>query len=183
MLRTCLAAARVDGTVSVMVEPIALYHARELHGSDDEAWLWPYAAPANWKDEHIEIGRARTYGSGHDLTMITFGNGLPMSLQVAKRLGGTGSAVRVLDLRWLAPLPVKDVLREAEATGRVLIVDETRCSGGVSEAVISELVDSGYAGRLARVCSADSFVPLGPAAAHVLLGEAEIEAAARRLLS
>jgi len=182
MLRSCLAAARVDGTVSVMVEPIALYHARDLHGPEDEAWLWPYAAPDKWAQEHVEIGRARVHGSGRDLLIVTFGNGLPMSLRVAKRLGATGIAVRVLDLRWLAPLPVTDIVGEAETTDRVLIVDETRCSGGTSEAVIAGLVDSGYTGRLARVCSSDSFVPLGPATAHVLLGEAEIETAARRLL-
>jgi 2-oxoisovalerate dehydrogenase E1 component len=181
MLRTALAAARIDGTVSVMVEPIALYHARDLHIQDDAAWLWPYAAPEHWAAEHIEIGRGRTYGSGRDLTMVTFGNGVPMSLRVAKRLGSAGVGVRVLDLRWLAPLPVADLLREAQVTSNVLVVDETRCNGGVSEAVIATLVDQGYSGRMARVCSADSVIPLGPAAAHVLLGEAEIEAAALRL--
>ena len=31
MLRTCLAAAEVDGAVCVFLEPIALYHTRDLH--------------------------------------------------------------------------------------------------------------------------------------------------------
>ena len=31
MLRTCLAAAAVDGSVCVFLEPIALYHTRDLH--------------------------------------------------------------------------------------------------------------------------------------------------------
>ena len=31
MLRTCLAAAEVDGSVCVFLEPIALYHTRDLH--------------------------------------------------------------------------------------------------------------------------------------------------------
>ena len=31
LLRTCVAAAAVDGTVSVFLEPIALYHTRDLH--------------------------------------------------------------------------------------------------------------------------------------------------------
>jgi len=35
---------------------------------------------------------------------------------------------------------------------------------------------------MARVTSADSFIPLGDAAAHVLVSEPEIEQAARRLL-
>ena len=110
--------------------------------------------------------------------MITFGNGVPMSLRVAHRLGEGGIAADVLDLRWLAPLPIDDVLAAAQSTGRVLVVDETRHAGGVGEGVITALVEGGFAGRIARVASRDSFVPLGPAADHVLLGEDEIEKAA-----
>src|SRR5258708_37693219 len=63
-----------------------------------------------------------------------------------------------------------------------LALDETRQSGGVSEGVIAALIDGGFTGTVARVTSADSFIPLGEAAAHVLLRQADIEAAARRLL-
>ena len=57
-------------------------------------------------------------------------------------------------------------------TGRVLVVDETRRTGGVSEGVIAALADPGYRGMVARVTSADSFIPLGDAAGHVLVSEA-----------
>ena len=70
-----------------------------------------------------------------------------MSLRVAQRLAEDGIDARVVDLRWLAPLPVADILREAEATGRVLIVDETRKSGGVSEGVVGALVDAKLQGQ------------------------------------
>nr|WP_203590765.1 thiamine pyrophosphate-dependent enzyme [Streptomyces sp. SID13031] len=172
MLHTCAAAARAEGTVSVFLEPIALYHRRDLHADGDDQWLAPYPT------EHVPIGRGRTYGDGRDLTIVTFGNGLPMSLRVAARLPG----VRVLDLRWLAPLPLEDLLREATTTGRVLVVDETRRTGGVSEGVLSALIDAGYTGALARVTSEDSFVPLGNAARQVLLSEETVEAAVRKLL-
>ncbi|QNE20501.1 MFS transporter [Kribbella qitaiheensis] len=173
MLHTCAAAARSDGTVCVFLEPIALYHRRDLITGGDERWL------AEYPTAYVPIGRARTYGDGDRLTIVTFGNGVPMSLRVAARLPG----VRVLDLRWLAPLPIEDLLREATATGSVLVADETRRSGGVSEGVLAALIDSGYAGRLARVTSEDSFVPLGDAARQVLLSEETIEAAARELLA
>jgi 2-oxoisovalerate dehydrogenase E1 component len=91
--------------------------------------------------------------------------------------------VRVFDLRWLAPLPAEQLRAEAERTGRVLVVDETRQSGGVSEGVIAALADAGYRGTMARVTSADSFIPLGDAAAHVLVSETDIERAAGRLLA
>src|SRR5207244_2911762 len=45
LLRTCLAAAAVDGTVSVFLEPIALYHTRDLHTGGDGLWACPYPAP------------------------------------------------------------------------------------------------------------------------------------------
>jgi 2-oxoisovalerate dehydrogenase E1 component len=174
MLRTCLAAAATDGTVSVFLEPIALYHARDLHCAGDGGWL---------SVDHgvqVPIGRARVHGPvTADLTMITFGNGVPMSLRVAERLRPQGIPVRVLDLRWLAPLPVADLVAEAERTGRVLVVDETRHDGGVGEGVITALVEHGFSGPLARVSSQNSFVPLGTAAQHVLLGEDEIEQAAQ----
>jgi 2-oxoisovalerate dehydrogenase E1 component len=177
MLHTCVAAARTDGTVCVFLEPIALYHRRDLYDEGDGAWLANYPEPG----AHVPIGAGRTYGEGRDLTMVAFGNGLPMSLRVARRLAPAGIGVRVLDLRWLAPLPVEDLLREATATGKVLVVDETRRSGGVSEGVLAALVDAGYDGRMARVASEDSFVPLGDAARQVLLSEDTIEAAARSL--
>jgi 2-oxoisovalerate dehydrogenase E1 component len=182
MLRTCLAAAHVDGAVCVFLEPIALYHTRDLHQPGDAAWLSPYADPQHWAEQHVPIGHGRVYGRGADLTLVTFGNGVPMSLRVARRLAATGVGVRVFDLRWLAPLPAEQLQAEAELTGRVLVVDETRQSGGVSEGVIAQLADAGYRGRLARVTSADSFVPLGDAAAHVLVSESDIERAARLLL-
>ncbi|MDN5852060.1 MAG: thiamine pyrophosphate-dependent enzyme [Actinomycetia bacterium] len=177
MMHTCLAAAAVDGRVCVFLEPIALYHTRDLYEADDAAWLAPYPNPADSASQ-VPIGSARTYGSGDDLTIVTFGNGLAMSLRAARRLEGQGVTSRVVDLLWLAPLPVDDILGAAEATGRVLVVDETRRSGGVSEPVITALVDGGFRGPIARVASEDSFIPLGSASRHVLLDEDEIVFAA-----
>jgi 2-oxoisovalerate dehydrogenase E1 component len=104
-----------------------------------------------------------------------------MSLRVARRLEASGIHSRVVDLRWLAPLPVADMVREAGATGRVLIVDETRETGGVGEGILATLIDHGFTGRIERVASKDSFIPLGDAALHVLLSEETIEAAAVKL--
>ena len=177
MLRTCVAAARADGSVCVFLEPIALYHTRDLHEEGDELWL---ASP---RAEHVPVGAAYTHRGGDDLTIVTWGNGLFMSLRVARRLLERGIGASIVDLRWLAPLPVDEILREANATGRTLVVDETRRTGGVGEGVVAELVDAGYAGPLARVSSKDSFIPLGDAARLVLLSEQEIEEAAMRLLT
>jgi 2-oxoisovalerate dehydrogenase E1 component len=178
MLRTCVAAAIADSTLSVFLEPIALYHRRDLYEAGDHGWL------AVDHEEHVPIGRARSYRSeSAALTIISFGNGVPMSLRVARRLAAAGVVADVVDLRWLAPLPVEDLLAAARSTGRVLVVDETRHSGGVGEGVVTTLVEGGFTGPIQRVASQDSFVPLGAAAEHVLLSEDEIEKAGLGLVS
>jgi 2-oxoisovalerate dehydrogenase E1 component len=179
MLRTCVAAARVAGSVCVFLEPIALYMTRDLHAAGDGGWLCAYAPDA----ETVAIGSPRLYGDGGDLLVVSFANALWMSLRVARRLEEQhGVRCTVLDLRWLSPLPAAELVREANRVGRVLVVDETRRSGGVSEGVMAALIDGGYGGPLARVAAADSFIPLGAAAEHVLVGEAEIERAALALV-
>ncbi len=45
MLRSCLAAAELDGSVSIFLEPIALYHQRDLYEPGDSGWLAGYDPP------------------------------------------------------------------------------------------------------------------------------------------
>jgi 2-oxoisovalerate dehydrogenase E1 component len=180
MLRTCAAAAKVDGAVCVFLEPIALYMTRDLHEDGDGEWATAYPPP----DVHVPMGVGRTYGDGGDLTIVTWANGLWMSLRAARVLEREhGVRCRVLDLRWILPLPVDDLVREARATGRVLVVDECRSTGGVSEGVFTALVDQGVNAAMARVAGDDVYIPLGAAANLVLVQEADILAAALALAS
>lgn len=103
-----------------------------------------------------------------------------LSLRAARRLQEDfGEHWRVVDLRWLAPLPIEDMINEGLATGRVLVVDETRHSGGVGEAIVTAMLSQGHRGGLQRIAARDSFIPLGAAADLVLVGEDDIVAAAR----
>ncbi|MER7167534.1 thiamine pyrophosphate-dependent enzyme [Micromonospora sp. NPDC000207] len=181
LLRQCLALAEQEGRVCVFLEPIALYHQRDLHTDGDGGWLAPYPPPADWAS--TPLGEVRTVrDDGTDLALVSFGNGVPMSLQVADTLAAEGVRTRVVDLQWLAPLPAASLVAALDGASRVLVVDETRHSGGVAEAVVAALVDAGRTGPIARVNSVDSYVPLGPAADQVLLGTADILTAARTLL-
>ncbi len=182
MLRTCVAAAEAAGTVSLFLEPIALYHTRDLLDPGDGRWLAPYLPPGDWSAGHVPLGRARVARPGSDLVILTWANGLYMSLRTAERLAREGIDCRVVDLRWLRPLPVEQIREHSFDTGRVLIVDETRRTGGVGEGVVTDLIEAGYRGRITLVAGEDSFVPLGRAAGTVLVSEDRIEEGARSLL-
>ena len=180
LLRTCAALARVQGKVVAFLEPIALYMAKDLYEPKDGQWQFPYPEPGTY----VPFGSPRRYGDADaDLLIVTYGNGVPMSLRAARRIGqDTGSRVAVLDLRWLKPLSRARIADAARRAGRVLVVDEGRRTGGIAEELFT-LIDEEIGPGLpkARVTGADSYIPLADAANLVLLSEDEIVAAAARL--
>ncbi len=179
MLRGAIAMAVEDGRVVVFLEPIALYHERDLHADGDEGWLTAYPPPP----EHLLPGSVGIYGDTEadaDLLLVSYANGLRLSLQAARRLAADhGLRARVVDLRWLNPLPTEVIRAHAAEVGAVLVVDECRATGGgVADAIVADLAERRIGGRLASVRAVDSFVPLGPATSAVLVGVDQIVAAA-----
>jgi len=177
MLRTCMALAKVDGRVVVILEPIALYMAKDLHVDGDGGWQFEYPAA----NQAIRPGEGAVYHEqNRDLTIVSYGNGLFMSLRAAKSLAEKhGVRARVLDLRWLNPINHDWIAQHARATGRVLVVDECRRAGGLGEAIVAGLVERcGSAVRTDLITAHDTYVPLGPAMPLVMPSEAQILEAA-----
>jgi 2-oxoisovalerate dehydrogenase E1 component len=180
MLRTLAALAKVDGRVTVFLEPIALYMTKDLYEPGDGGWLTAYPAP----DQALVLGEARVYEEGaNDLVIFTYGNGVPMSLRAARAIGKKhGWKVRVVDLRWLVPLNEKLIAQHAKTAKRVIVVDEGRHSAGVGEGVITAITEAGEGAKpLRRVVGADTYTPLAGAAFLVLPGDDDIVAAAAEL--
>lgn len=168
MLRTCVDLSRAHGTVCVFVEPIARYHTRDLEDGDGR-WSEPVDLASR-----TPFGMVRTYGDDAELSIVTFGNGVHLSLRARARLHTEGIAARVIDLRWLAPLPEESLISALSESERVLIVDETRTSGGVGDSVSALLGRRRPDLVTDTLTAADSFVPLGPAADEVLVSVDEI---------
>jgi 2-oxoisovalerate dehydrogenase E1 component len=178
MLRGAIAMAAEDGRIVVFLEPIALYHERDLHADGDGGWLTDYPAPP-WALLPGEIGQ---YGdeSDADVVLVSYANGLRLSLQAAKRLADEhGLSARVIDVRWLAPLPLEAIREQAADVGAVVVVDECRATGGgIADAIVADLAERGIGRTVASVRAVDSFVPLGPATSAVLVGVDQVVAAA-----
>ncbi|MDI1351428.1 MAG: thiamine pyrophosphate-dependent enzyme [bacterium] len=168
MLRTCMHMAAQERRVIVFLEPIALYMTKDLHVPGDNEWLFPYPAP----QEEINLGEVGIYGEG-DIVILTYANGYYLSRKAVKILKEQHQVnVKIVDLRWLSPLPKDAILKEVARAKRVLIVDEGRESGSLSEGLITLLVEHAASDlKLKRITGKDCFIPLGTAWHYVLPNE------------
>jgi 2-oxoisovalerate dehydrogenase E1 component len=162
MLRECVRLAREEQRVVVFVEPIALYPMRDLHSNKDGQWMRVYPAP----DLRINLGEVGVSGDG-PLAIITYGNGHYLSSQATAILKARGIDVRLIDMRWLAPLPVEGILKAVEGAEKILIVDECRATGGQSEALMAMLSERTKLPHT-RLAAEDSFIATGPAYAATM---------------
>jgi 2-oxoisovalerate dehydrogenase E1 component len=181
MLRECVRLAREEQRVIVFVEPIALYMTRDLHAEGDALWTASYQAPGAAKP--VRLGEVGVHGDGTDLAIVTYGNGNYLSRQAEKILADEHEVkARVIDLRWLAPLPEKALLAAVAGCERILIVDECRKTGSQSEALMALFTERMPDTPTARITADDSFIPLGRAATLTLPSRDSILAAALELV-
>ncbi|SVB33849.1 uncharacterized protein METZ01_LOCUS186703, partial [marine metagenome] len=166
MLRTAVREAYENGRVVVFVEPIALYMTKDLYSPKDGKWNFNYP---NVKDE-IPVGEFAPYGNGKALTIITYGNGLYLSLQAQKEIENKSKKkIKVIDLRWLSNIDIPKLMKAISACENVLVVDECRRTGCHGEGLVTQLVGELKKPINIKLHAADdSFISLGIAATATL---------------
>ncbi|MEW2912161.1 thiamine pyrophosphate-dependent enzyme [Leisingera sp. JC11] len=176
MMREAVRLAREEQRVVVFVEPIALYPMRDLHEAKDGGWMRTYPS----RDRRIGLGEVGVHGDGTDLAIVTYGNGRYLSAQVQAELAVKGVDARIVDLRWLAPLPEAALLEAVEGCKNVLIVDECRVTGSQSEGLMALFAEQSNI-PAARIAASDCFIATGPAYGATLPSKDSIIEAALKL--
>lgn len=166
MLRTCMHLAKTQKRVVAFMEPIALYMTKDLHDKGDNGWLFEYPDP----EERIELGEVGVFGNDTEQVILTYGNGYYLSRQAERILRENhGVTVKIIDLRWLAPLPIEAMVREIGQSSKVLIVDESRQTGGPSEQIVTALVEHlSHRPTIRRITGIDSFITIGESWKYLL---------------
>ncbi len=165
LMQEAVRLADEEQRVVVIIEPIARYHARDLYETDDGALCQPDPGP----DYRLPKGQARLCEAGTDLAIITYGNGVYLSRQARKQLAELGLSVRIIDLCWLTGIDHDALYQAVNDCEHILVVDECRRTGSISEELIAELTAHGVAHhRLDRLTAKDSFIALGKAATSTL---------------
>jgi pyruvate/2-oxoglutarate/acetoin dehydrogenase E1 component len=150
--RFMLKAALADPNPVLIFEHIVLYNA--------EGELDPAVTA-------VDIETAKIRRPGRDVTILTYGNSLPKSLEAAAKLAGEGIEAEVVDLRVLRPLDNATIFESVARTRRCVIVDEGWKSGSLSAEIAARLSEERFFeldAPIRRVCSRE--VPV-PYAAHM----------------
>lgn len=146
LLRTSM---RSEG-LTVFMEPKAQYNSVEAQAHVPE-------------DFEVPFGKGRIRHEGKDLTIVTYGNTLLLSLQAAKRLKEEGvGTVEVIDLRSLVPWDKEMVRKSIEKTSKVLIVHEDKVFSGFGAEIAATIASEMFTLLDAPVSRLGStFTPVG----------------------
>jgi pyruvate dehydrogenase E1 component beta subunit len=145
--RHMLAAALADPNPVLIFEHLVLYNAE---GDLDPAVL------------AVDMEHAKVRRAGQDVSLITYGNGLPKCLSAAETLAAEGIDAEVIDLRVLRPLDTATLVESVGRTRRCVIVDEGWRSGSVSAEIAASLAEEAFFeldAPIRRLCGREVPVP------------------------
>ncbi len=136
--------------MTLFLEPKALYND-------------PLAETIVPDDFEVPFGKARVRREGKDLTIITYGNTLPMCMAAADQIKSeTGKEIEVVDLRSLLPLDEESIINSVKKTSRVLVVHEDKVFAGFGGEVAALISDKAFKFLDAPVKRVGStFTPVG----------------------
>jgi acetoin:2,6-dichlorophenolindophenol oxidoreductase subunit beta len=92
----------------------------------------------------VAIGKARTARAGKDVTIVTYGAMVAVSLAAADMLAKDGVDTEVIDLRSLQPWDEAAVLESLARTHRLVVCHEAVEAFGVGAEIVARLADIGF---------------------------------------
>lgn len=135
----------------------------------------------------VPIGKARVAQPGKDLTIVTWGAMVNVSLDAAKKLKESeGIEAEIIDLRTLKPLDEEAVLNSVKKTGRLMVVEEAHKMLGFGDYISATLNEKAILylkGPIVRVAGYDIRYPLYKLEDQYLPDPARVMTAARDVMS
>lgn len=108
----------------------------------------------------VPIGPARRVRAGRDITLIGWGNTVPLCAQVSSTLEQVGVEAEVLDLRSLSPWDERTVLASVEKTAHLVVVHEDNHSCGMGAEILATVAEkSRVPVAMRRVTRPDTHIP------------------------
>lgn len=110
----------------------------------------------------FELGKAKMLRDGNDVLLIASGMLTMRSLEVARALEKDSIGAAVLHVPTIKPLDTETIVREAQRSGRMVVVAENHSVvGGLGEAVAAELMRAGVSCAFRQIALPDAFLDAG----------------------
>jgi transketolase len=108
-------------------------------------------------DEEFRIGGSRVLRSSDDDDVTLVGAGITVheALKAADALEEDGISARVIDLYSIKPIDAETLQAAAEATGRIVTVEDHFPDGGLGDAVLAALAQNGDHARVVKLAVND----------------------------
>jgi 2-oxoisovalerate dehydrogenase E1 component beta subunit len=109
-------------------------------------------------DFTVPLGKAAVRREGRDLTVLTYGSMVSLSLEAAELMSKRGVEAEVLDLRTLSPLDKEAILTSVRKTSKCLIVHEDKRTMGLGaelSAIVGEEAFDDLDGPIVRITGPD----------------------------
>jgi pyruvate dehydrogenase E1 component beta subunit len=138
-------------------DPVLFVEMGRLYGTRGPVPLGEHAVP---------FGQAAVHRPGDDVTIVTYGLGVPDSMAAAAALEEEGVGVEVIDLRTLLPLDMATVLASVAKTRRAVVVHFAPRFAGPGAEIAAAINEELFGELLAPVCRLGAtFTPSPPASA------------------
>lgn len=125
------AAIRDDGPV-MFIEPVPLYTSPKVRDEVPE------------DDYTVPIGVSDLKREGSDVTIVTYGEGLHVSLDAAEALAKEGVEAEVVDLRTLQPLDMSVAVKSFKKTFKAVVVEFGHQTYGIGAEIVARIQEEAF---------------------------------------
>ena len=142
-------AIRDDGPV-LFIEPVPLYTSPKVRGEVPD------------EDYTVPIGKSDIKREGSDVTIVTYGEGLHVSLEAADMLAKEGVEAEIIDLRSLQPLDLSLALESFKKTFKAVVVEFGHQTYGIGAEIVAQVQEKAFDyldAPIKRVAQADVPAP------------------------
>lgn len=159
-------------------DPVLFFEHKGLYNDKCEVPDEPYTVP---------IGEADMPREGEDVTVVAFSRSVKFAMKAIDKLVDEGITCDLVDPRSSSPLDEETILESVEATGRLVVVDESPPRCGLTADIAAMVASKGFASLKApieQVSAPHTPVPFARELERAYVpGPAHIEAAIRKTLA
>lgn len=111
---------------------------------------------------------------GTDVTLVSWGNCVELTMDASDRLLKEGISSEVIDLKSIVPMDMHTLSHSLNKTGRFVVIHEDNRTCSVGQAIISEIVTNQHTWDMLysppiHICRDDVLVPFNPGLAQAVL--------------